>query len=99
MGLMEMVNPKSVMVFGGLVANKLVTGEADLAIHQISEILPVQGAVLVGPLPEAIQSYTTYGGAWSPTAKNLAGAREFLNMMTSPQAQQVIERKGMQKVP
>jgi len=99
MGLMEMVKPKSVMVFGGLVANKLVTGEADLAIHQISEILPVQGAELVGPLPETIQSYTTYGGAWSPMAKNLAGAREFLNMMTSPQAQQVIERKGMQKVP
>jgi len=33
-----------------------VSGEADLAIHQISEILPVKGATLVAPLPEALQN-------------------------------------------
>lgn len=44
---------------GGLVAERLASGEADLAIHQVSEILPVRGMDLVGPLPEGIQNYSS----------------------------------------
>ena len=43
MGIADAVRAKAVLVPGGLVAQRLVTGEADLAIHQISEILAVKG--------------------------------------------------------
>lgn len=51
-------------------------GEADLAIYQISEILPAPGVTLVGPLPEAIQNFTTYAGAVSSDASDPQAERD-----------------------
>lgn len=95
MGIAEAVRAKAVLVPGGLVAERLVSGEADLAIHQISEILPVQGAVLVGPLPDSIQNYTTYAGAVSPRAGNAEAARAFLASLSGESAKETIRAKGM----
>lgn len=99
MGIAEAVRAKAVLVPGGLVADKLVSGEADLAIHQISEILPVAGAQLVGPLPEAIQNYTTYAGAVSVTSRHPQAALAFLATLTGAEAAQTIRAKGMLPAP
>lgn len=95
MGIADQVRAKAVLVPGGLVADRLVTGEADLAIHQISEIMPVKGVTLVGPLPEAIQNYTTYAGALSARAANLDAAQAFLATLSGPQAAEILRVKGM----
>ena len=91
------VHAKAVLVHGGLVAEKLVSGEADLAIHQISEILPVGGAQLVGPLPESIQNYTRYAGAVSTQTPRAELARDFLHSFTTPAAAETIATKGMRR--
>lgn len=95
MGIAQTVRAKAVLVPGGLVATRLVSGEADLAIHQISEILPVAGVTLVGPLPEAIQNYTTYAGAISGSTSKAQAARDFLATLSGPVAQEVLRTKGM----
>jgi molybdate transport system substrate-binding protein len=95
MGIADQVKAKAVLVPGGLVADRLVTGEADLAIHQISEIIPVQGVTLVGPLPEAVQNYTTYAGALSSRTAHADAARALLATFTSPQAAEILRAKGM----
>lgn len=95
MGIAEAVRAKAVLVPGGLVAEKLVSGEADLAIHQISEILPVSGAQLVAPLPEAIQNYTTYAGAVSARSSHPQAAQAFLATLSGTEAAQTIRAKGM----
>lgn len=91
------VHAKAVLVNGGLVAEKLVSGEADLAIHQISEILPVSGAQLVGALPESIQNYTRYAGAVSAHTPRADLAHDFLQSFTTPMAAQIIAAKGMRR--
>jgi len=98
MGIADVVRAKAVLVPGGLVAERLVTGEADLAIHQISEILPVQGAVLVGPLPEPIQNYTTYAGAVGAKTARPQAAQAFLATLSGPEAAETIRGKGMMTV-
>lgn len=95
LGLIDVVLPKAVLVPGGLVAQKLVSGEADLAIHQISEILAVDGADLVAPLPEAIQNYTTYAGAVSARTSHADAARAFLATLSGPNAPALLRDKGM----
>lgn len=95
MGIAEAVRAKAVLVPGGLVADKLVSGEADLAIHQISEILPVAGAQLVAPLPEAIQNYTTYAGGVSAASHHAQTAQAFLAALSDAEAAQTIRAKGM----
>ena len=96
LGIAEAVKAKAVLVPGGLVAERLVTGEADLAVHQVSEILPVAGATLVGPLPESIQNYTTYAGAVAADSAHAEAARAFLAAMSAPEAAATLRAKGMQ---
>jgi molybdate transport system substrate-binding protein len=96
MGITAQIKPKAVLVPGGLVALRVVSGEADLGIHQISEILAVPGATLVGPLPAEIQNYTVYAGAVSATARDAAAARAFLDLLASAEAAAVLKDKGME---
>jgi molybdate transport system substrate-binding protein len=98
-GLTAQIAPKAVLVPGGLVAERLVTGEADLAVHQISEILAVPGAMLVGPIPAEIQNYTVYSGAVGAAAADPAAARSLLSALGGAAARTVLTGKGMEAAP
>src|ERR1043165_1632063 len=63
LGIADQVRPKAKLKRGGHVADLIVSGEAELGIHQISEIVTVKGVTLIGPLPKEIQNYTTYAAA------------------------------------
>jgi molybdate transport system substrate-binding protein len=95
-GLAAELKPKAVLVPGGLVAERLVTGEADLAVHQVSEILAVPGAQLVGPIPAAIQNWTVYVGSFSPRTRHADAAQALLVHLAGPTAADVLQAKGME---
>lgn len=96
MGIAAQIAPKAVLVPGGLVAQRLVSGEADIALHQISEILAVPGATLVGPIPAEIQNYTVYAGGVATSARDAAAARAFLELLAGERAKAVLKDKGME---
>ncbi|MBC5785727.1 substrate-binding domain-containing protein [Ramlibacter sp. USB13] len=95
-GIAPQIRAKAVLVPGGLVAQKVVDGSADVGIHQISEILAVPNAVLVGPLPEEIQNYTVYAAAMSAKPADVEAARDLVNALRSPQALEILKAKGME---
>jgi molybdate transport system substrate-binding protein len=96
MGIAAQIAPKAVLVPGGLVAQRLVSGEADLALHQISEILAVPGVTLVGPIPAEVQNYTVYAGGLAATSADLPAARAFLELLAGERAKAVLKDKGME---
>ena len=96
LGIAAQIAPKAVLVPGGLVAQRLVSGEADIALHQISEILAVPGAALVGPIPAEIQNYTVYAGGLSTAAQDVPAAQAFLALLASERARAVLKDKGME---
>jgi molybdate transport system substrate-binding protein len=95
-GIGDAIKAKAVLVPGGLVATRVVSGEADIAIHQISEILAVKDAVLVGPIPADIHNYTVYAGGVSATSKETEAAKAFLKALSSPEAANIVKAKGME---
>ncbi|MDM0058533.1 molybdate ABC transporter substrate-binding protein [Variovorax fucosicus] len=99
MGIAPQIKAKAVLVPGGLVAQRLVTGEADIALHQISEILAVPGAALVGPIPAEIQNYTVYAGGIGTAARDAEAAKAFLALLGSAEARAVLQGKGMESAP
>ena len=84
LGIADAVKDKTVLWPGGFAAEAIVKGQADLCVHQISEILPVKGVTLVGPLPRDLQKITTYSAAVSTQAATPAPARAFIAFVTRP---------------
>jgi molybdate transport system substrate-binding protein len=96
LGIADQVNAKAVLVHGGAVADHIADGEADIGVHQISEILPVAGATLVGPLPAEIQNYTVYAAGVGAAAKDRAAAEALVKFLSGPHALPIIKSKGME---
>ena len=95
LGIAAEMKGKSRLISGGAVAEHIARGEAELGIHQISEILPVKGITLVGPLPAEIQSYTIYAAGVSINAKQADAAKDLLKALTGPSVAEVLRSKGM----
>ena len=95
LGIADAVNAKAVLIHGGEVATHVADGEAEIGVHQISEILPVR-ARLVGPLPAEIQNFTIYSAGVSAAAKDNATANALVKFLTGPHALPIIKAKGME---
>lgn len=95
-GMASQLRDKSVLVMGGLVATKVVDRSADVALHQISEILAVPDAVLVGPIPAEIQNYTHYSAAVSASATQQGAVDDLLGALQSPALKAILQAKGME---
>src|SRR6185437_11142847 len=56
LGIASEVNARATIIPAGFTAEKLLTGEADLAVQQISELMQVGGIEVVGPIPHDLQT-------------------------------------------
>ena len=99
LGIAADIKPKAKLKQGGYVADLVANGEAELGLHQISEILPVKGVKLVGPLPAEIQNYTTYAAAVGTEAKQPDAARALITLLTGASADGVLKERGMERPP
>jgi molybdate transport system substrate-binding protein len=96
LGIADQIKPKAKLKKGGYVADLIKSGEAELGIHQISEIVPVKEVTLVGPLPGEIQNYTTYAAGLGTAAKDNEAAKALLKVFTGPAAADLLKSKGME---
>jgi molybdate transport system substrate-binding protein len=94
LGIADAVNKKARLGQGGQVAEAVGRGEVELAIHQISEILPVKGVRLAGPLPPELQKYTTYIAAPAPGSGKKSLVDQFIGHLTSPAARSRLAPAG-----
>jgi molybdate transport system substrate-binding protein len=95
LGIGEPIRAKARLKAGGHVADLVASGEAELAVHQISEILPVKGVVLAGPLPRDIQKVTTYSAGLPTKAINVEGARAFIAYLMTPSVRPKFAAAGL----
>jgi molybdate transport system substrate-binding protein len=96
LGIADQTRPKAKLKNGGHVADLIVSGEAELGLHQISEIVPVKGAALVGPLPKEIQNTTIYAAGLGASANNKDAAEALIKALSGPAAAAVLKSKGME---
>jgi molybdate transport system substrate-binding protein len=96
LGIAEAVRAKTRLADAGYVVEAVARGEIELGIQQITEILPVKGVTLVGPLPEALQKITVYSAAASPNPRDSLVVQAFLVYLRSPETRAVFVNKGFQ---
>jgi molybdate transport system substrate-binding protein len=94
LGIADQMNAKRIWAdpAGGAAAR----GEAELAFQQNSELLPVKGIDIVGPLPPTLQKYTWFSAGVPVSCKQPKLARSLIKFFTSPAAAAVITKTGME---
>jgi molybdate transport system substrate-binding protein len=95
LGIADAVKPKTTLVPGGYPAELVARGEVEMVVHQISEIVPVKGVTLVGPLPRAVQKVTTYPAGIAGKATAREAARAFVAFLTSPATKAKLAAAGL----
>lgn len=96
LGIEEEVRRKATIPEGGLVAERVVTGEIALGIQQVSEILAVPGAILAGPIPAEVQKYTVFSAGVAAGARSPNGAKELLRRLADASTLALATSKGME---
>jgi molybdate transport system substrate-binding protein len=70
-------------------------GEAELAVQQISELMPVAGIDIVGPLPVDLQKISVFSAGIFTAARNPAGAAKLIAYLALPELAPILIRKGL----
>jgi len=96
LGIADQVRAKAKLGHGGPTAAFLVTGEAELAIQQISELKSVVGVDIVGPLPGDLQTILQLSSGIPTSAKAPDAARALVTFLASPEAAKVLKDKGLE---
>jgi len=71
-------------------------GEVELCLTQISEILPVKGVTLLGPLPPEIQNVTKLVAGISTRSSAVEAAKEFLTFLVRPSSRARLAEGGLE---
>jgi molybdate transport system substrate-binding protein len=94
LGIAEQVNAKAKLGSGGYITEPVGRGEIELGIHQISEILPVKGVKLAGPLPAELQKYTVYVAVPVAQSAKQDVVSNFVKHLTNAQARERLAQAG-----
>jgi molybdate transport system substrate-binding protein len=97
LGIAEAVKPKVVLMyaFTGGVEN-IAKGDAEIGLFNISEILPVKGVTLVGPLPPEVQNYITFAGALHAGSGSTDAPAAYLRSLSDPGARDTWKTSGFE---
>jgi molybdate transport system substrate-binding protein len=97
MGIAGAIKPKITImqaIDGGVTL--VADGKADVGMFNISEILPVKGVTLVGPLPASVQRYIVFAAALHAANKSPAPAQAFIKLATDPASRERWQSGGLE---
>jgi molybdate transport system substrate-binding protein len=95
LGIVDQMKSKTILVPGAQAAEVVAKGEAELGVGMGSEIVPVAGAQLVGPLPGDLNFVIVFSAGIGPTSKDAAAANALIQFITGPTGAAVLKSKGV----
>jgi molybdate transport system substrate-binding protein len=96
LGIAEQLKAKTILVPGAQAADMVAKGEAEIGVGQTSEIVPVAGAEVLGPLPRDLNSVTRFTAGIGADTKVPDAAKSLVAFLTGPVAKPVFSAKGFQ---
>ena len=100
LGISEQMKPKLVVPEGGVPIGEIVaSGGAEIGIQQISELMPVAGIDIVGPLPAELQKITVFAAGIATVSKEPDAGKALIKFLGSPEARAEIVKSGMDPIP
>ena len=96
LGITDAMRDKIVIAGSGRVAEVVARGEAELAVQQISELVPVQGADFVGPFPPELQHVTVFAAGVASTSQMRDVAEAFIALLAAPASAALFTANGLE---
>lgn len=98
LGLADRLLPKSRRIVSERVGSVVARGEVTIGFQQMSELLPIPGITVVGPIPSAYQKVTIFTAAKTRQgARNPAGDR-LISFLTSPDVARQVAATGLDPI-
>ena len=94
----EEIMAKSRKILSQRVGAVVARGEADIGFQQLSELLPLEGIDIVGPLPADLQRVTIFSAGLAAGAKEPDAGKALMACSTAPEAAPMITKSGLEPV-
>ena len=96
MGIAEEMAGKARMIPAEPVGAVVARGDAEIGFQQISELRPIKGIDLVGPLPPEVQQITVFSAGVLSNSREPEAAGALIRFLASPAAAGAIAESGME---
>jgi molybdate transport system substrate-binding protein len=96
LGIADAIAPKAVIPAVGSVGEALARGDGDIGLQQVSELLPIAGIQVVGPLPDAVQLVTVFSAGIFSSAEDAQAAHALVQHLTADTMRALYTAKGLQ---
>jgi molybdate transport system substrate-binding protein len=94
----DAVRAKSRMIPAEPVGEIVARGDAELGFQQVSELLPIKGIDVLGPIPAEIQKVTVFSAGIATGAREPEAAAALIKFLAAPVAASIIRKSGMEPV-
>ncbi|WP_211107040.1 substrate-binding domain-containing protein [Nitrospirillum amazonense] len=95
LGIADAMRDKARMIPAEPVGNVVARGEAEIGFQQISELLPLSGIDIVGPLPDEAQKVTPFSIGIVAGTRETQAAEDLTAFLSSPDAASLITKSGL----
>lgn len=96
LGIAEQMHGKARKIIAERVGNVVARGDAELGFQQVSELKPIAGIELLGPLPAEVQKITLFSAGIASGSKDAAAAKALIAFLASKDAAAIIAKSGLE---
>jgi molybdate transport system substrate-binding protein len=96
LGIASEINARAKIIPSGFTAERLVAGEADLAVQQISELKQIAGIEVVGPIPRELQIPAVFSAGRMAASGKAALSDRLLRFLASSEVAPVLRESGLE---
>jgi molybdate transport system substrate-binding protein len=98
LGIVDEMKDKARKIPATPVGEIVARGDAEIGFQQISELKPVQGIDIVGPLPADLQQFTVFSAGIASVSKEPDAGKALIKFLASPAARDEIVKSGMEPI-
>jgi molybdate transport system substrate-binding protein len=98
LGIESEAAPKSAKILGDPVGGVVAKGDAEVGFQQMSELKPIAGITIVGPIPDEVQQITVFSAGVVAASKHKDAARSLISYLASASACPAIVEDALEPV-
>jgi molybdate transport system substrate-binding protein len=99
LGIADEMKDKARKIPATPVGEIVARGDAEIGFQQMSELKPVEGIDIVGPLPDELQKITVFSASLASASKEPDAGKALIKFLASPAARAELIKSGMDPIP